>query len=139
MIKDLANCLKENVDVWCGEAVDPLFLKDCKEYLKIEGKCDLPADYVTLLRYVNGAFSDDVYLFGVQPENWPGLDDVVEQNEKYNSEFSDNIIFLGTNDFDWLVYDAQTQNFQIRSRIQGEIVRIFPDFESAIRLWFALD
>lgn len=139
MIRDLAQNLKNNADVWCGSEVDPLFLRDCKEYLKNEGKCELPADYVTLLRYVNGAFSDNVYLFGVQPENWPGLDDIIEQNEQYNSDFSGDILFLGANDFDWLVYDAQTQNFQIRSRVYGDIVRIFPDFESAVRLWFALD
>lgn len=138
MIKDLAICLKNHADICCGDSVDPLFLQDCKEYLKIEEKCELPVDYVTFLRYVNGAFSDDVYLFGVQPEIWPGLDDVVEQNEQYNPEFSGNVIFLGTNDFDWLVYDAQMQNFQIRSRIQGDVVRIFPDFESAVRQWFSL-
>ncbi len=138
MIKDLANSLKKDANVWCGGSVDPLFLKDCKEYLQLEGKCDLPADYVTFLRYVNGAFSDDVYLFGVQPENWPGLDDIIEQNEQYNPDFAKDILFLGATDFDWLVYDAQAQNFQIRSRIQGEIVRIFPDFESAVRQWFSL-
>ncbi len=139
MIRDLAQRLKNDKDVWCGTKVDPLFLQDCKDYLKQEDKCPLPQDYVTLLRYVNGAFSDTAYLFGIQPEAWPGLDDVIEQNEQYNQNFMNNVLFLGVNDFDWLVYDAHLNSFQVRSRLNGEVVKLFPSLEDALVYWFKLN
>ena len=99
-------------------------------------RCALPPDYVALLRYVNGAFSDRALLFGVMPESWPGLEDVVTQNERYNSDVFGEMILLGTNDFDWLVYDAAQEEYQIRERQGMTVIENFADLEQALHYWF---
>ena len=101
-----------------------------------EERCALPLDYVALLRYVNGAFSDRALLFGVMPESWPGLEDVVTQNERYNSDVFGEMILLGTNDFDWLVYDAAQEEYQIRERQGMTVIENFADLEQALHYWF---
>ena len=136
MIKDIARQLMQDEDVWCGEAVNTRYLGDFKKDLGAEEGCGLPPDYVALLRYVNGAFSDRALLFGVMPESWPGLEDVVTQNERYNSDVFGEMILLGTNDFDWLVYDAAQEEYQIRERQGTTVIENFADLEQALHYWF---
>lgn len=139
MIKDIARQLMQDENIWCGTAANPRHLIECKQYLATEKWGELPPEYVALLRYVNGAFTDSVYLFGVMPENWPGLEDIVAQNEQYNQEHKKTLLLLGTNHFDWLVYDWMTKTYQVRDRREMGIVEYFPNLEEALSYWFGLD
>lgn len=73
------------------------------------------------------------------PESWPGLEDVVTQNERYNSDVFGEMILLGTNDFDWLVYDAAQEEYQIRERQGMTVIENFADLEQALHYWFHLN
>lgn len=139
MIKDVARQLQQDENVWCGEGINPRNLADCKQFLKDEERGELPAEYVALLYYVNGAFSDSSYLFGIMPESWPGLEDIVVQNEQYNSDYKSSLLFIGSNGFDWLVYDYATKEYQVRERHEMGIVEYFTDLEQALGYWFGLD
>ena len=46
---------------------------------------------------------------------------------------------LGTNDFDWLVYDAAQEEYQIRERQGMTVIENFADLEQALHYWFHLN
>lgn len=138
MIRDLARILEEDERILCGNPVDPLYLTDCKQYLAETGKGDLPSAYSTLLRYVNGAYGDEVSLFGVLPDGGAGLKDIVVQNEAYSLE-DNNLLLIGENVSEWLVYDNAKALYCVVDKQDLSEVNSFIDFEDAVAFWFDLE
>ena len=134
----MARILEENKHILCGNPVDPLYLADCKQYLAETERGDLPSAYSMLLRYVNGAYGDEVSLFGVLPDEGAGLKDIVAQNEVHHLENGD-LLLLGENVSEWLVYDKAEAVYCVLDKQDLSEVNSFVDFEDAIAFWFNLE
>jgi len=124
----------QDKEIWCSKAVNPQYLAECRQYLKAEKNCDLPAEYIALLRYMNGACSEKAVLFGVLPEGH-GMEDIVAANERYG--LTPDRLALGETDLDILLYDFSDKDYKVCER-QGNLpVEVFTDFEQAMNYWFS--
>ena len=112
-------------DILCGESVNPRFLEECRQYLTDMKYCDVPGEYLTLLRYVNGVRSENAILLGVLPGD--ELNDIVAVNERY--QLGGKQLVLGQTDLDILVYHAESGDYQVRNHQDLSLAEVFDSLE----------
>ncbi|MCX4349908.1 MAG: hypothetical protein OSJ76_09055 [Alphaproteobacteria bacterium] len=134
MIKDIAQQLLQDDDILCGESVNPRFLEECRQYLMDMKYCDVPGEYLTLLRYVNSVRSENAILLGVLPGD--ELNDIVAVNERY--QLGGKQLVLGQTDLDILVYHAESGDYQVRNHQDLSLAEVFDSLEEALSYWFSL-
>lgn len=135
MIKDIAQRLLQDDNIQCGDAVNPCYLTECKQYLADMKYCDIPGEYMTLLRYVNGVRSDNAVLFGICPHD--NDTDIIRANEALGVGNQEELA-LGKTDFDVLFYDAANKDYRVKNSRDLSLAEVFDTLEEALSYWFAL-
>ncbi len=132
----LVNNLRDKNNLQCGDRADVYNNIDAKHYLKANGIGVFPNEYFLFIKYINGIISDDGFLWGVMPNTGYGFEDAVSRNEKLNRKDKYNVVVLGSNSLDWLVYDIDSQQYQMRSKKNDDVIHRFFNLVDAVSFMF---
>ncbi len=94
-----------------GEKLEPEALIVAQKILVNSGLDFIPSSYVSFLKHYNGIKANGAYLFGATVDD--ELDIADKNHEMLKPEGS---LLLGYNDFDLLVFNYQTHQYQIIDR-----------------------
>ncbi len=84
----------------------------------------IPQTYVAFLKHYNGIKANGSYLFGATVDD--DLD-IIDQNEQLPRP--ENVILLGCNEFDYLVYNYVLKEYQIIDREDFTIIDEYKESE----------
>ena len=84
----------------------------------------IPQSYVAFLKHYNGIKANGSFLFGATVDD--DLD-IIDQNEQLPRP--ENVILLGCNEFDYLVYNYVLREYQIIDREDFEVLEKYTEKE----------
>lgn len=136
-MKALIDDVKEIADGW-GEALEPPAMQSeidaLQEAVKATYKVELPAEYMQLLRLVNGLEFNGLIIYGTKnsisdpdasPLDLMAMNAVLRESQRMN--IPDTII-IGEDSTGVLTYERQTGQFQYRDRIAPDRVEPYRSF-----------
>lgn len=122
------NLLKTNIQT--SQGLNTAELINYQKTLYENNLPHIPKEYIELLHHFNGIVYNGAYLFGINP-----LEDFFLDILKENTLFpptSENMLFLGYNEYDFLNWNQQEQTYQIIDKEDQEVLHSYPDITSAI-------
>ena len=133
-LKEVANTMKR-----FGEAVNEgLAETDVHNFvatIEQELKCSLSAEYLEILKVVNGLefngsilYGADEQLIGSVPNQ--AIIGLIDNNKVlYENEWQKQYLFLGENSVSWYVYDLQAKRYLELDNPSGEVMQQFASCE----------
>ncbi len=138
-MKDVVEALRKSKKVFLGGKADVHHNIDARKYLAEQGMAVFPDEFFLLVKYINGMRDDSAQIYGILPEGSDlGLEDAVRENERLDRRDMDHVSVLGETIFDYLVYDAQDKQYQLRDRETDEICACFSSLPQALRRIFCI-
>lgn len=117
--------ISENELAVCGKPLATAQFKLYQINFKAAGFETLPQSYWEFMKNLNGIYYDSAELYALNPET-KTFKDLLTINQKFQST---DTILLGENDQDWLVFDADEQEFQILDKTDLTIWKHNENFE----------
>ncbi len=127
-MSELAEIIADSDELWCGEGVDARKVLIYKIEMKRKGLVELPDDFADFLKDCNGVRGSGCEIFAVNPEG--PFSDIIQENLRQNMAGTGGLV-LGYNDFDYLIYDAETGAYQICDKDDMENSAVYADWDSA--------
>ncbi len=136
-MKDLIEKLQKSGEVVTGGRVNVYHNIDARKYLQTEGMAVLPDEYFSMVKYANGLKSDKAEIYAVMPlgDN-RNFRDVIRMNEALDRDDYETVCVLGETDFDYLIYDCQIQQYQLRDKAKDAAVASFDTILQPIEYMF---
>lgn len=103
---------------------EPLEKIDILQYQKDLMKSNLPMlpqDFINLLHFANGISYNGAEIWAIFP-NGENFKDIKKENLNRKLEADDNLLVLGTNDFDLIAYNKSENIYQIIDRQDNEVL-----------------
>ncbi|MDR1693903.1 MAG: YrhA family protein [Lactobacillaceae bacterium] len=138
-MQDFVDVLKKKNNLRLGRRADVRKIIAAKQYLETDNFAKIPDDYSLFIKYVNGVIGNNVKIYGVMPEVDMGFSDIVSKNEIINRSDKNKVIVIGSNSFDWLVYDWEQNEYQARDLDDGFVVERFSNIQAALVYFLSLD
>lgn len=91
---------------------------------------DLPKEYIDFIKQFNGASFNQGFVFGLCPCGDFFLD-ILKENMLWTPRRAEQLL-LGYNEFDLLIWDSQSQTYQLVDKADGQVIQIYSDFNLAI-------
>lgn len=110
---EIIELIRQNSDVESGKGADLRNVMIARTELKRENFPVWTSEFETLLQNFNGICHNGAFVFGLKPEK-EFLSDVLEENLILCPP--ENMLFLGYNDWDYLVYDAAAAEYQLADK-----------------------
>lgn len=113
-------------------------IKKANQELSDNGFCLLPQEYAVFLQIYNGIIYDGLEFFGTIPhkrlqKNYI-LNSILDINKRYSSiDFFDGKLILGELPESFLLYNSETQSYEIIDRLNLDSKRIFNSFSEFIK------
>lgn len=105
--------------------------------LKINNIAAIPQDFTELLHQINTIEHDGCYLFGINPRSY--YLDIFAENEMINLPNKENLLILGYDDFDYLIYNQTKECYQIIDKDSIEVLQTFSNLTKAIKYLFKIE
>ena len=114
-----------------GLELNPLDVIDTQKSL-IENKIiPIPNSFINFLEKFNGINYHGGEIFGIRPpKRLAG--DILEVNLKQERLLKSNYLFLGVDEFDYLVYNKEKNLYQIIDKVDLEVLEEYADVVKAI-------
>ena len=125
-------------DAYKGRALDMEKMLLMQRKLKLNNMPMIPADFVELLHQYNSLSYDGSHLFGVEPRVGTDLDIVVE-NALASNPNRENILILGFDDVDYLVWNEKEELYQTIDKCSFQMINKYKDCETALFDFLKLD
>lgn len=127
-MSELAKIIEDSDELWCGEGVDARKILIYKIEMKKKELPELPSEFADFLKECNGVRGCCCEIFAMNPDG--PFSDILSENLRAGMGGSDGII-LGYNDFDFLVYDSENREYQLRDKDGMEISASYQNWEDA--------
>ncbi len=131
-MNNLISKLSKNEDFVLGGMSNIRENISSRKHLVKSGIMPFPTDYLTFLKKINGVCSPSSRVFGIELEEKNSANDAIRQNEKLNRHDKNKVVVLGYNMFDYLVFDNNTNYYQLRDKEDDAVIHIFNNFEDAV-------
>lgn len=109
-MKEIIELIRNNQEIEHGEAADARLVMITRTELKKNGFPVWTTEFEQLLAHFNGIFHNGAFIFGLKPEN-DIFSDLLNENMILCPP--ENLLFLGYSEWDYLVYDASAQEYQL--------------------------
>lgn len=121
-MQSLIRLLKKNKSVRCENPLKTADIIQTQKALVKQGCPFLPAEFIDFLKSCNGAKGVDSVIFGIPPLANEDLDII-----KFNQALTmpKGYAVLGMDDFCYLVYDQQSEQYRLLTRDSGVILETF--------------
>lgn len=129
-MSELVELVIESEDLVCGDGIESRKLAIYNMELTKNGLPALPADFCGFLEECNGVLGDGISVFGANPE--APFADILSENIKLNLEEKADLLVLGFDDFDYLVFNARDNLFQLIEKIDMELMAEYPSCQGAL-------
>ena len=134
-MKEFMDKLKSRDDLHFCSKADVHHNIDARKYLTEENMAVFPDEFFSLVKYANGIVGTNARLYGISPDS---EDDVVRKNEQLNRADKSTVAVLGSNAFDYLVYDTLVKQYQLRDRIDDMVIHSFDTLPPALVVLFGV-
>ena len=114
----------KNQNIASGEKLEPEALIVAQKVLFGMGLKGIPQSYADFLKQYNGVKANGAYLFGATVDDEL---DIIDCNEQISKP--EKTLLLGYNDFDLLVFNFITKQYQIVDREDMEVLDSYPETE----------
>lgn len=104
-----------------------------RKYMAANGMAVLPDEFFSWVKYVNGVKTDFAEVYAIDPQDEGGFTDAVRQNELLNRPDMAAVAVVGEDSFDYLVYDTQNRQYQMRDKGDDEILTRFSALKEALQ------
>ena len=125
-MSELAKIIENSDELWCGEGIDARKILIYKIEMKKKKLPELPSEFADFLKECNGVRGSGCEIYAVNPDG--PFSDILAENLLAGMGGSGGVI-LGYNDFDFLVYDAENREYQLRDKDGMEISASYQDWE----------
>lgn len=125
MSVNLIQEISENELAVCGKPLPVAQFKLYQINFKNAGYAALPQQYWEFIKTLNGVYYDGAELYALSPET-KAFKDLLAVNQK--SQDTDTVL-LGENEQDWLVFDADDEEFQILDKTDLTVWKHNENFE----------
>ncbi len=105
--------------------------------LKINNIAAIPQDFTELLHQINTIEYDGCYLFGINPRSY--YLDIFAENEMIDLPNKENLLILGYDEFDYLIYNHTKECYQIIDKDSIEVIQTFSNLTKAIKYLFKIE
>ena len=110
---------------------------DARKYLAEEEMAVFPDEYFSLVKYSNGLRSDKGELYAILPlDDNRNFKDAVRMNEQIDREDYDTVSVLGETSYDYLVYDNNVSQYQLRDKVKDDVIFSFSSIIQAVEYMF---
>ncbi len=138
-MKELLETLRKNKTIYFGGKADVHHNIDARKFLAEEGFAVFPDEFFSLVKYANGIRNDQAAIYAILPEeDDTGFADAVWVNDALNRQDRTTVAVLGETNFDYLVYDTKTKQYQLRDKESDDIINRFSSLSDAIKRIFAI-
>lgn len=127
-MSELAKIIEDSDELWCGEGVDARKILIYKIEMKKKELPELPSEFADFLKECNGVRGSGCEIFAMNPD--VPFSDILSENLRAGMGSSGGVI-LGYNDFDFLVYDSENREYQLRDKDGMEISASYQSWEDA--------
>ena len=114
----------KNQNIVSGEKLEPEALIVAQKVLFGMGLKGIPQSYADFLKQYNGVKANGAYLFGATVDDEL---DIIDCNEQISKP--EKTLLLGYNDFDLLVFNFITKQYQIVDREDMKVLDSYPETE----------
>lgn len=114
----------KNQNISAGEKLEPEALIVAQKVLFGMGLNGIPRSYSDFLKKYNGVKANGAYLFGATVDDEL---DIIDCNEQISKP--EKTLLLGYNDFDLLVFNFITKQYQIVDREDMKVLDSYPESE----------
>lgn len=130
-MKEFAEKLRKSA--CCGGKANVHDNIGARKYMAASGMAVLPDEFFSWVKYVNGVKTDFAKVYAIDPQGESGFTDAVHQNEFLNRPDMATVAVIGEDSFDYLVYDAQNRQYQMRDKSDDEILTCFSTLKEALQ------
>ena len=136
-MKNLVEKLKASGVIVIGGRADVRHNIDARKYLAEEEMAVFPDEYFSLVKYSNGLKSDKGEVYAILPlDDSRNFRDAVRMNEQIDREDYDTVSVLGETSYDYLDYDNNVSQYQLRDKIKDDVVFSFSSIIQAVEYMF---
>ena len=125
MSVNLIQEISENELAVCGKPLATTQFKLYQINFKSAGFTSLPQQYWEFIKTLNGVHYNGAELYALNPET-KAFKDLLTVNQKLSNT---DTILLGENEQDWLVFDADDEEFQILDKTDLTVWKHSENFE----------
>lgn len=118
-------------DAYKGRALDKEKMLLEQRELTLNNMPMMPVDFVELLHQYNSLSYDGSHLFGVEPRDGTDLDIVIE-NSLINNPNREEMLILGFDDMDYLVWNEKEELYQTIDKCSFQMINRYKDCETAL-------
>ncbi len=140
MIEELIDSLENDEQAVLMHPVTSQSLSATQGFFLKKELSGLPDDYIEFLHLTNGLVYGYISLYGTNAVEEERMLDLVTANEKFLEEYDDKkLLLLGHNRSSLLVYNRETELYEIVDQEELEMVDEFEDFEEMLSEFFEGD
>ncbi len=110
----------------------------CQKDLAQNDLSPLPSDFLTFLHHCNGFAYQGAFVFGIQPFD-DYFADILSENALADLPDDKNLVILGSNEYDYLAYNAESCSYQILDKHDFSVLTEYDNCADAIRHILRLD
>jgi len=132
MIKELTDKLHGHIGINCGGKADVRDNIDARKYLTASEMAVFPDEFFSLVKYANGIKTDFAEIYAIDPLENTGFTDAVRQNERLDRQDQQTVAVLGETCFDYLVFDTESNQYQLRDKEDDMTLTRFGNLAEAI-------
>lgn len=119
-MEELLEIILNDDEIECGGEIDMRRLMLYNHNLKEAGLVALPDDLLAFLHQANGVWFDGAAIFAADPES--GLfTDIMSANLDLNRDDRNEVLVLGEDENDFLIYDVVAGLYQIIDKVDGMV------------------
>lgn len=130
--------ITDNDDVLKGAPIQSASLRLYKMACKKKDYPDIPDDYWDFMARFNGLYYNGATLYGLKPEI-KAFPDVLKANQNLFFNIGFDIVAIGENDMDYLIYDGDDEEFKVIAKSDETVWKHTPDFTAALECLLHLD
>jgi len=110
----------------------------CQKELIENGFPALPEDFLAFLHHYNGFAYQGAFIFGIRPCA-DCFTDISRENALADIPEDKELVILGSNEYDYLAYNAQGSTYQILDKYSFEILTEYDSCADAVRHILRID
>lgn len=137
-MEEIIKKLKDLAESHLGTAENKEAIIERIKLLKSNNIAPPPIEYLNIIHKINGIRTAFACFYGCINKKNGVLLDIVEENMRYNLEDKSEIIVLGHNPIEYLVYNNKEKFYETRDIITNEHTSSFNNIQTAISYFFDL-
>ena len=121
-----------------GKPLDQTKLIMTQRRLMLNNMPQIPDDYIKVLHEYNSLACDGCVIFGISPRDETDLD-LITENALIHHNFKTDVLILGWNELEYLIWNAMTSKYQIVDKVDFEVLKTYHTCKDALWDFLKLD